>query len=120
LQIDNVTVYYLYNIITYRKSKGSIIHFYSHKNKCRINLSEHPVVHHAQAGKEAPVSHVTICFLLTLSGREVRQVQQLFRNIYHSKHYYYVHIDGVSRNMIKVKYDLLKKIKILHQDAMFQ
>ena len=39
---------------------------------------------------------VRILFLLSLHGRSARQVKRLFKAIYHSDHYYYVHVDSVS------------------------
>ena len=39
---------------------------------------------------------VRIVFLLTLNGRSFRQIKRLIKNIYHKRHYYYIHIDSVS------------------------
>ena len=39
---------------------------------------------------------VKIVFVLTLNGRQVRQVVRLLRTIYHPHHYYYIHVDSVS------------------------
>ncbi|CAG9819354.1 unnamed protein product [Phaedon cochleariae] len=36
---------------------------------------------------------VKIVFLLTLTGRAVRQVRRLLKILYHRNHYYYIHID---------------------------
>ena len=37
-----------------------------------------------------------VAFLLSLHGRAFRQVKRLMKAIYHSDHYYYVHVDAVS------------------------
>jgi len=39
---------------------------------------------------------VRILFLMSLHGRSARQVKRLFKAIYHSDHYYYIHVDSVS------------------------
>ena len=43
-------------------------------------------------------SSVRILFMLSLHGRSVRQVRRLFKAIYDSKHYYYIHVDSVSHS----------------------
>lgn len=40
---------------------------------------------------------VRIAFLLTLNGRAVRQVHRLLKLLYSEEHYYYIHVDSVSR-----------------------
>ena len=37
-----------------------------------------------------------VVFLLSVHGRAVRQVKRLFKAIYHTDHYYYIHVDSVS------------------------
>ena len=37
-----------------------------------------------------------VVFLLSVHGRAVRQIKRLFKAIYHSDHYYYIHVDFVS------------------------
>ena len=37
-----------------------------------------------------------VVFLLSIHGRAFRQVKRLFKAIYHSDHYYYIHVDSVS------------------------
>ena len=37
-----------------------------------------------------------VVFLLSVHGRAVRQIKRLFKAIYHSHHYYYIHVDFVS------------------------
>lgn len=41
-----------------------------------------------------------IVFLLTLNGRAVRQVYRLLKLLYSDEHYYYIHVDSVSINVI--------------------
>ncbi|XP_026063918.1 xylosyltransferase 1 [Carassius auratus] len=40
-----------------------------------------------------PVVPVRIAFMLVVHGRASRQVQRLFKAIYHTSHYYYIHVD---------------------------
>ncbi|XP_022243478.1 xylosyltransferase 1-like isoform X2 [Limulus polyphemus] len=37
---------------------------------------------------------VTIVFLLTVNGRAVRQVRRLIRALYHTRHYFFIHVDS--------------------------
>lgn len=46
----------------------------------------------ADATQPAPVR---IAFVLVVHGRASRQFQRLFKAIYHTSHYYYVHVDQV-------------------------
>lgn len=39
---------------------------------------------------------VRVVFMLTVHGRAFRQVKRLLKAIYHSNHYYYLHVDLVS------------------------
>uniref|UniRef100_A0AAY4AYL0 Xylosyltransferase 1 n=1 Tax=Denticeps clupeoides TaxID=299321 RepID=A0AAY4AYL0_9TELE len=41
----------------------------------------------------APAMPVRIAFVLVVHGRAARQVQRLFKAIYHTSHFYYVHVD---------------------------
>ncbi|XP_048860520.1 xylosyltransferase 1-like isoform X1 [Brienomyrus brachyistius] len=41
----------------------------------------------------APTVPVRIAFVLVIHGRASRQLQRLFKAIYHSSHYYYIHVD---------------------------
>lgn len=43
-----------------------------------------------------PVKPVRIAFVLVVHGRASRQFQRLFKAIYHTSHYYYIHVDQVS------------------------
>lgn len=38
-------------------------------------------------------------FLMSVHGRAYRQVKRLFKAIYHTDHYYYIHVDSVSRRV---------------------
>ncbi|XP_061080023.1 xylosyltransferase 1-like [Conger conger] len=40
-----------------------------------------------------PATPVRIAFVLVVHGRATRQVQRLFKAIYHSSHFYYIHVD---------------------------
>lgn len=40
---------------------------------------------------------VRIAFLLTLNGRAVRQVHRLLKLLYGEEHFYYIHVDSVSK-----------------------
>lgn len=46
----------------------------------------------ADAADAAPVR---IAFVLVVHGRASRQFQRLFKAVYHTSHYYYVHVDQV-------------------------
>lgn len=46
----------------------------------------------ADAAHPAPVR---IAFILVVHGRASRQFQRLFKAIYHTSHYYYIHVDQV-------------------------
>lgn len=48
-------------------------------------------------------SLVKIVFVLTLNGRQTRQVVRLLRTLYQPHHYYYIHVDSVSSKF----YDLI-------------
>ena len=41
---------------------------------------------------------VRVVFLLSVHGRAFRQVKRLLKSIYSSNHYYYFHVDQVSRS----------------------
>lgn len=38
---------------------------------------------------------VRIAFVLVVHGRAARQFQRFFKAIYHTSHYYYIHVDQV-------------------------
>ncbi|KAL0197934.1 hypothetical protein M9458_006474, partial [Cirrhinus mrigala] len=40
-----------------------------------------------------PAVPVRIAFMLVVHGRASRQVQRLFKAIYHTSHFYYIHVD---------------------------
>lgn len=46
----------------------------------------------ADAAESAPVR---IAFVLVVHGRASRQFQRLLKAVYHTSHYYYVHVDQV-------------------------
>ena len=64
-------------------------------NLCPLGTNPGAVVESLSFSKDEGNS-VRILFLLSLHGRSVRQVRRLFKAIYDSKHYYYIHVDSVS------------------------
>ncbi len=46
-----------------------------------------------------PSKPVRIAFVLVVHGRASRQFQRLFKAIYHTSHYYYIHVDQVSHKV---------------------
>ena len=44
-----------------------------------------------------------IVFLLSVHGRPFRQVARLFKAIYHTDHYYFIHVDSVSWGRVHVQ-----------------
>lgn len=40
---------------------------------------------------------IRIAYVMTVHGRSIRQVKRLFKAIYHSHHFFYFHVDTVSR-----------------------
>ena len=51
----------------------------------------------SNAAQAAPVR---IAFVLVVHGRASRQFQRLFKAIYHTSHYYYIHVDQVSPHTV--------------------
>ena len=41
-------------------------------------------------------SKVKVVFLMTFNGRAVRQVRRLLKALYHTDHYFFIHVDAVS------------------------
>lgn len=64
-------------------------------NLCPLGTNPGEVVETLSFSKDSSRS-VRIVFLLSVHGRSVRQVKRLFKAIYHSDHYYYIHVDSVS------------------------
>lgn len=48
------------------------------------------------SAERIPSKPVRIAFVLVVHGRASRQFQRLFKAIYHTSHYYYIHVDQVS------------------------
>lgn len=46
-------------------------------------------------------SSAQIVFLLTLNGRALRQVHRLINALYRTSHYFYIHVDKVSKTYNK-------------------
>lgn len=49
-----------------------------------------------ESAESFPSKPVRIVFVLVVHGRASRQFQRLFKAIYHTSHYYYIHVDQVS------------------------
>ena len=49
------------------------------------------------SAESVPPSPVRIAFVLVVHGRASRQFQRLFKAIYHTSHFYYIHVDQVRR-----------------------
>lgn len=64
-------------------------------NLCPLGTNPGVVVESLSFSKDNSKS-VRILFLMSLHGRSARQVKRLFKAIYHSDHYYYIHVDSVS------------------------
>ncbi|KAJ8413600.1 hypothetical protein AAFF_G00081070, partial [Aldrovandia affinis] len=45
------------------------------------------------SSESLPASPVRIAFVLVVHGRASRQLQRLFKAIYHTSHFYYIHVD---------------------------
>ena len=63
-------------------------------NLCSLGTNPGVVVESLSFSTD-PSSSVRVLFLMSLHGRSVRQVKRLFKAIYHSSHYYYIHVDSV-------------------------
>ncbi|KAL4836028.1 hypothetical protein H8958_010469 [Nasalis larvatus] len=50
-----------------------------------------------------PANPVRIAFVLVVHGRASRQLQRMFKAIYHKDHFYYIHVDKVSRQYSNVR-----------------
>lgn len=48
-----------------------------------------------EASDATQVIPVRIAFVLVVHGRASRQFQRFFKAIYHTSHYYYIHVDQV-------------------------
>ena len=68
-------------------------------NLCTLGTDPGVVVESLSFSRD-PSSSVRILFLLSLHGRSARQVKRLFKAIYHSNHYYYIHVDSVKLSYI--------------------
>ncbi|OBS57488.1 hypothetical protein A6R68_11388 [Neotoma lepida] len=50
-----------------------------------------------------PTNPVRIAFVLVVHGRASRQLQRMFKAIYHKDHFYYIHVDKFSRQYDNVR-----------------
>jgi protein xylosyltransferase len=63
------------------------------KNACPLGRNPARQFEHVPYDKgKGPLPRIV--FLLSVNGRAVRQVQRLFKAIYHSDHYYFIHVDA--------------------------
>lgn len=68
-------------------------------NLCTLGTNPGVVVESLSFSRD-PSTTVKILFLLSLHGRSARQIKRLFKAIYHSNHYYYIHVDSVKLSYI--------------------
>uniref|UniRef100_UPI00358DF71E xylosyltransferase 2-like isoform X2 n=1 Tax=Myxine glutinosa TaxID=7769 RepID=UPI00358DF71E len=61
-----------------------------------------------QSGEVVNGVPIRIVFMLVVHGRAVRQLHQLFSAIYHSHHYYYIHVDQRSSYLHRQMLQLAK------------
>ena len=59
------------------------------------NAKQDAVVLHPNSVKGMPVARIV--FVLTVNGKAVRQVMRLIKTLYHRQHYFYIHVDIVSK-----------------------
>lgn len=60
----------------------------------------------------AQLAPVRIAFVLVIHGRASRQFQRLFKAIYHTSHYYYVHVDQVRPPVMSDNLVLLRGLEL--------
>ena len=76
-------------------SQANKLYNVSLKNLCPMGKNP------AKSFKFVPYSegkgpNIRIVFLMSIHGRATREVKRLFKAVYHSDHYYYIHVDYVS------------------------
>lgn len=52
--------------------------------------------HHVPVHPTVPKEDVRIVFVFVVHGRAFRQFRRVFKAVYHSRHYFYIHVDSVS------------------------
>ncbi|XP_041362874.1 xylosyltransferase 2-like [Gigantopelta aegis] len=63
----------------------------------------------------AKISNISrIVFVLTLNGRQIRQVVRLIRTIYHPQHYYFIHVDERQEYMFRELLPLENRLANVH------
>ena len=56
------------------------------------------------------IGNVRIVYALILTGRSWRQVQRMFRLLYHTSNYFYIHVDSVGAvSFLLIIFFLLEK-----------
>lgn len=67
--------------------------FHAGKTNANIQWDE-------DSAESYPFKPVRIAFVLVVHGRASRQFQRLFKAIYHTSHFYYIHVDQVSQFLL--------------------
>ncbi len=77
-------------------SESNELYFDNITRLCPVERSHGRPAHSIGFGHEygAPIR---IVYILSVHGRASRQVKRLFKAIYHPQHYFYFHVDSVSR-----------------------
>lgn len=60
-----------------------------------------------------PANPVRIAFVLVVHGRASRQLQRMFKAIYHKDHFYYIHVDKVRSHLPSPRMDFLCHLSVL-------
>ncbi len=76
-------------------SQANKLYNVSLKNQCPMGRNPAKQFHSVPYS-EGKGSDIRIVFLMSIHGRAVREVKRLFKAVYHSDHYYYIHVDYVS------------------------
>ncbi|KAK6107657.1 Core-2/I-Branching enzyme family protein [Brugia pahangi] len=77
----------------------------------RTGVIEKPLLVINYTKPDDSVPNVQILFLLQLNGRNIRQVNRLFRIIYSPKHYYIIHVDSRQQYMFEGMKELVATVQ---------
>ena len=72
------------------------LYFKNMTRLCPVPRSEGRPAHSVGYGHEYGPP-IRIVYIMTVHGRAFRQLKRLFRAIYHQHHYFYFHVDSVSK-----------------------
>lgn len=80
------------------------------ENSCHLGRSDP-----GKPFQEIPISHGTgpparVVFLLSVHGRPFRQVKRLLKAIYHTDHYYFIHVDSRSDYLHRKLYEAVSHL----------